>query len=47
MLYIENLKILPEVLELINECGKFSGYQINTEKFFHPYTLKTNNQQEK
>ena len=40
-LYLENLKILPENLELINEFRKVAGYKINTQKLTE--FLHTNN----
>ena len=41
-LYLENLKILPENLELINEFRKVAGYKINTQKLTE--FLHTNNE---
>ena len=48
MFYIENPKYTTRnLLELINEFSKVSGYKINTQNPLHSYTLTMRKQKEK
>ena len=48
MFYIENPKYTTRnLLELINEFSKVSGYKINTQNPLHSYTLTMRKQTEK